>query len=50
MEESDVGVDLGKQMKENKAAGESGDEGKIGMSHSINLNRVPAIAFKARST
>uniref|UniRef100_A0A804NXV1 Uncharacterized protein n=2 Tax=Zea mays TaxID=4577 RepID=A0A804NXV1_MAIZE len=50
MEESDVGVDLGKRMKEDKVAGESGDEGKLGMSHSINLNRVPTVAFEARST
>jgi AP2-like factor (ANT lineage) len=50
MEESDVGVNPGKQMEEDKAAGESGDEGKIERSHSINLNRVPAIAVEARST
>jgi len=50
MEESDVGVNPGKQMEEDKAAGESGDEGKIERSHSINLNRVPAVAVEARST
>jgi len=50
MEESDVGVNPEKQMEEDKAAGESGDEGKIERSHSINLNRVPAVAVEARST
>lgn len=50
MVESDVGVNLGKQMEEEKAAGESGDEGKIVRSHSINLNRVPAVAVEASST
>ncbi|KAG0534131.1 hypothetical protein BDA96_04G252600 [Sorghum bicolor] len=50
MEESDVGVNPGKQMEEDKAAGVSGDEGKIERSHSINLNRAPTVAVEARST
>uniref|UniRef100_A0A804PMM0 AP2/ERF domain-containing protein n=1 Tax=Zea mays TaxID=4577 RepID=A0A804PMM0_MAIZE len=50
MEESDLGGNLGKQTEEDKAAGESGDEGKIERSQSINLNRVPAVAVEAMST
>ncbi|PUZ77617.1 hypothetical protein GQ55_1G387900 [Panicum hallii var. hallii] len=37
-------------MEEEKAAGESGDEGTIERSHSINLNTVPPVAVEARST
>ncbi|XP_062220286.1 AP2-like ethylene-responsive transcription factor PLT1 isoform X2 [Phragmites australis] len=54
MGESEVGVNLGKQMVgslwEEEAAGESGDEGKMGRSHSINLNTVPAVAVEVIST
>jgi hypothetical protein len=50
MEESGAGINLGKQMKEDKAARESGYEGTIRRNHSINLNRVPVVAFDARST
>jgi hypothetical protein len=50
MEESEEGVNLGKQIEEEKAAGESGDEGTIERSHSINLNTVPPVAVEARST
>ncbi|KAG2654025.1 AP2-like ethylene-responsive transcription factor AIL1 [Panicum virgatum] len=49
MEESEEGVNLGKQMEE-KAARESGDEGTIERSHSINLNTVPPVPVEARRT
>ncbi|KAJ1281045.1 hypothetical protein BS78_04G278600 [Paspalum vaginatum] len=49
MVESEVGVNIGKRMEAEKAAGESGDEGKIDRSHSINLNTVPAVAVEASS-
>ncbi|KAL6633550.1 hypothetical protein ACP70R_026221 [Stipagrostis hirtigluma subsp. patula] len=54
MEESGAEVNPQKRMEgsleEAKAAGESGDEGKIERSHSINLNTVPAVAGEASST
>ncbi|WVZ73670.1 hypothetical protein U9M48_021952 [Paspalum notatum var. saurae] len=50
MVESEVGVNIGKRMEEGKAAGESGDEGKIERSPSINLNTVPAAAVEAIGT
>ncbi|CAL5055872.1 unnamed protein product [Urochloa decumbens] len=53
MEESEAEVNLAKQMEKEKekAAGESGDEGAIERSHSINLNTVPPpVAVEARKT
>ncbi|CAL4967027.1 unnamed protein product [Urochloa decumbens] len=51
MEESEAEVNLAKQMEKDKAAGESGDEGEIERSHSINLNTVPPpVAVEARKT
>ncbi|CAN6246109.1 unnamed protein product [Urochloa humidicola] len=48
MEESEAEV---KQMENEKTAGESGDEGAIERSQSINLNRVPPpVAVEARNT
>ncbi|KAK3155283.1 hypothetical protein QOZ80_2BG0201200 [Eleusine coracana subsp. coracana] len=50
MEESEVGVNQGKPMEEKeKAAGGSGDEGKMERSQSINLNSVPAVAAETSS-
>ncbi|CAN6233448.1 unnamed protein product [Urochloa humidicola] len=48
MEESEAEV---KQMEKEKAVGESGDDGAIERSHSINLNTVPPpVAVEARNT
>jgi hypothetical protein len=40
----------GKQMEKEKAARESGDEGRMDRSQSINLNRVPSVAVEAGTT
>ncbi|TVU28515.1 hypothetical protein EJB05_20034 [Eragrostis curvula] len=50
MEESEIGVNHIKQMEKDKAVGESGDEGKMERSQSINLNRVPAVVAEATIT
>ncbi|KAL6912135.1 hypothetical protein ACP4OV_000940 [Aristida adscensionis] len=53
MEESEVGVNIEKRIEEGslgeeeKVSGESGDEGKMERSQSINLNTVPVVAVEA---
>lgn len=48
MEESEGGVNQAKQMEEkDKAAAESGNEGKMERNQSINLNSAPAVAAEA---
>jgi hypothetical protein len=45
-----VEVNHGKQMEKEKDVRESGDEGKMDRSQSINLNRVPSVAAEAGTT